>query len=205
VCRTTRTTRSSRRTGKFVKKEACFPIEALPDNRLEEVRAAEAELGIELIDEGARALDGWADRDQICPASRRGPRRPRTQQPGGRTGSGVPSEPIDVETLSRNPAVGEAYAAEPLVYHGAWKRPTLEALAAADRAIGESRGFGTLPLLYIHGADDQLVPVELARPVIERLAGPNSALHVLDGARHEVSTSWTKRRRSGWWRASRSA
>jgi alpha-beta hydrolase superfamily lysophospholipase len=98
----------------------------------------------------------------------------------------VPSEPIDVSTLSRDPSVGEAYAADPLVYHGAWKRPTLEALAAADRAIAENRGFGTLPLLYIHGADDGLVPVELARPVVERLAGPNSELHVLEGARHEV-------------------
>jgi len=26
----------------------------------------------------------------------------------------------------------------------------------------------------------------LARPVVERLAGPDSELHVLDGARHEV-------------------
>jgi alpha-beta hydrolase superfamily lysophospholipase len=30
------------------------------------------------------------------------------------------------------------------------------------------------------------VPVELARPVIERVAGPDSELRVLDGARHEV-------------------
>ena len=31
---------------KFVKKEDCFPIEALPGNRLEEVRAYEKEQGI---------------------------------------------------------------------------------------------------------------------------------------------------------------
>jgi alpha-beta hydrolase superfamily lysophospholipase len=35
-------------------------------------------------------------------------------------------------------------------------------------------------------SDDQLVPVDLARPVVERLAGPDSELHVLEGARHEV-------------------
>ena len=30
------------------------------------------------------------------------------------------------------------------------------------------------------------MPVVLARPVVERLAGPDSELHVLDGNRHEV-------------------
>jgi len=98
----------------------------------------------------------------------------------------LPSDPIDVAVLSRDAAVGEAYAADPLVYHGGWKRPTLEAFVAADRAIAEGPGFGDLPLLYVHGAEDQLVPVDLARPVVERLAGPDSELPVLDGARHEV-------------------
>ena len=98
----------------------------------------------------------------------------------------LPSDPIDVAVLSRDPTVGEAYAADPLVWHGGWKRPTLEAFAAADKAIAEGPGFGDLPLLYVHGAEDQLVPMQLARPVVERLAGPDSELHVLDGARHEV-------------------
>src|SRR5918912_1459829 len=83
-------------------------------------------------------------------------------------------------------AVGQAYVADPLVYHGGWKRPTLEAFVAADQAIAAGPGFGDLPLLYVHGADDLLVPVALARPVVERLAGPNSELHVLAGMRHEV-------------------
>jgi alpha-beta hydrolase superfamily lysophospholipase len=98
----------------------------------------------------------------------------------------LPSDPIDVATLSRDPAVGEAYAADPLVWHGGWKRPTLEAFVAADTAIAEGPGFGDLPLLYVHGAEDELVPVALARPVVERLAGPDSELHVLEGQRHEV-------------------
>ncbi len=98
----------------------------------------------------------------------------------------LPSDPIDVATLSRDAAVGEAYASDPLVWHGGWKRPTLEAWVAAEEAIAAGPGFEELPLLYVHGAKDQLVPVVLARPVIERLAGPDSELHVLDGARHEV-------------------
>jgi alpha-beta hydrolase superfamily lysophospholipase len=98
----------------------------------------------------------------------------------------LPSDPIDVAVLSRDPAVGEAYAADPLVYHGGWKRPTLEAFLAADKAIAGGPGFGDLPLLYVHGAEDQLVPLVLARPIVERLAGPDSDLRVIAGARHEV-------------------
>ena len=97
-----------------------------------------------------------------------------------------PSDPIDVAVRSRDPAVGEAYAADPLVWHGGWKRPTLEAFVAADEAIAAGPGFGDLPLLYVHGAEDQLVPAVLAQPFVERLAGPDSDLRLIDGARHEV-------------------
>ncbi len=97
-----------------------------------------------------------------------------------------PSDPIDGAVLSRDPAVGEAYAADPLVYHGGWKVPTLQAFIAADDAIAAGPGFGALPLLYVHGGDDQLVPAGLAQPVVERLAGEDSELVVIDGARHEV-------------------
>lgn len=98
----------------------------------------------------------------------------------------LPDDPLDPAVLSRDPAVGEAYAADPLVYHEGWRRPTLEAFLAADRAIAEGPDFGDLPLLYLHGSDDQLVPVDLARPVVTRLAGLDTDVHVLEGARHEV-------------------
>src|SRR5919205_2999786 len=75
----------------------------------------------------------------------------------------LPSDPLDATALSRDPAVGEAYVADPLVWHGGWKRPTLGAFVAADQAVAEGPGFGDLPLLYIHGADDGLVPVAPAR------------------------------------------
>jgi alpha-beta hydrolase superfamily lysophospholipase len=97
-----------------------------------------------------------------------------------------PSDPIDGAVLSRDQAVGEAYAADPLVYHGGWKVPTLRAFIAADDAIAAGPGFGALPLLYVHGGDDQLVPAGLAQPVVERLAGEDAELVVIDGARHEV-------------------
>jgi alpha-beta hydrolase superfamily lysophospholipase len=78
----------------------------------------------------------------------------------------LPSEPIEVATLSRDPTVGEAYAAGPLVWHGGWKRATLQTFVAADKPIPEGPSLAGLPLRYIHGHDDSLVPVELARPVV---------------------------------------
>ena len=98
----------------------------------------------------------------------------------------LPNDPIDVAVLSRDPAVGEAYAADPLVYHGGWKRPTLEAFMAADAAITSGPGFGDLPTYYVHGEADELVPMVVAEPVVTGLAGSDFTARVVPGARHEV-------------------
>jgi alpha-beta hydrolase superfamily lysophospholipase len=47
----------------------------------------------------------------------------------------IPDTPIDPGALSRDPAVGTAYAADPLVRHGWFARPTLEALAGCLERI----------------------------------------------------------------------
>jgi alpha-beta hydrolase superfamily lysophospholipase len=98
----------------------------------------------------------------------------------------LPNDPIDVSVLSRDPAVGEAYANDPLVYHEGWKRTTLEAFATADEAIDAGPGFGHLPTYYVHGDADQLVPLVAARPAVERLAGSDFTERIIPGARHEV-------------------
>jgi alpha-beta hydrolase superfamily lysophospholipase len=98
----------------------------------------------------------------------------------------LPDDPIDVAILSRDPAVGEAYANDPLVYHGGWQRPTLEAFMAADAAIEAGGGFGDLPTYYVHGEADELVPMAVARPFVERLAGSDFTERIVPRARHEV-------------------
>src|SRR5213078_1978138 len=79
----------------------------------------------------------------------------------------IPDIPIDPAVLSRDPAVGEAYAADPLVYHGPFRRETLLGFGAAVAAVAEGGTFGDLPTLWIHGSDDQLVPLVHTRPAIE--------------------------------------
>jgi alpha-beta hydrolase superfamily lysophospholipase len=98
----------------------------------------------------------------------------------------IPDVPIDPAALSRDPAVGEAYANDPLVYHGPFKRQTLESLFAAIEAIAAGPKL-TLPTLWIHGELDQLAPLEATRPAIETIRG--DALlqeHVYAGAQHEI-------------------
>jgi alpha-beta hydrolase superfamily lysophospholipase len=98
----------------------------------------------------------------------------------------IPDPPISAAALSRNPAVGAAYTADPLVWHGPMKRPTLEAFARTLETVAESGDIGPLPLLWLHGSDDRLVPLSGSRVGVERLSGGKLTEVVYPGARHEV-------------------
>ncbi|MEU6418848.1 alpha/beta hydrolase [Streptomyces spiralis] len=102
----------------------------------------------------------------------------------------IPDTPISPAALSRDPAVGAAYAADPLVWHGPMKRPTLEAFARTLETVAEGGDVGRLPVLWLHGDDDRLVPLPGSRTGVVRLTGGGSPGHLTEriypGARHEV-------------------
>jgi alpha-beta hydrolase superfamily lysophospholipase len=98
----------------------------------------------------------------------------------------IPNDPLDVSTLSRDPEVGRVYAEDPLVWHGPFKRPTLEALDRALKVINDGPKLTGLPTLWLHGADDRLVPIDETRAGIETLEFDPLITHVYDEARHEV-------------------
>jgi alpha-beta hydrolase superfamily lysophospholipase len=98
----------------------------------------------------------------------------------------LPDVPLDSTVLSRDPEVGRAYDADPLVWHGPFKRPTLEALRAGLAAIEQGPSLGSLPLLWAHGEEDQLVPLAGSRGGIERLRGERFVEKIYPGARHEI-------------------
>jgi alpha-beta hydrolase superfamily lysophospholipase len=98
----------------------------------------------------------------------------------------LPDIPIDPTTLSRDPSVGEAYAADPLVWHGPFKRPTLEAFVRTLDTISKSGDVGALPLLWLHGDDDRIVPMSGSRAGVEELRGADWTERVYTGAQHEV-------------------
>jgi alpha-beta hydrolase superfamily lysophospholipase len=104
----------------------------------------------------------------------------------------IPEVPIPPEALSRDEAVGLAYANDPLVWHGPFKRVTLEALFAAIAAIADGPGLGALPTLWIHGEQDALAPLEQTRQAMMRLQPDRLEERVYPGAQHEVLNETNK-------------
>ncbi|MEV4353791.1 lysophospholipase [Nonomuraea sp. NPDC049625] len=103
-----------------------------------------------------------------------------------------PDVPIDPATLSRDLSVGAAYAADPLVWHGPFKRATLEAFATTLATIAKGGRLGPLPTLWVHGADDELVPLNGSRPGVEAIKGTDLTERIYEGARHEVFNETNK-------------
>jgi alpha-beta hydrolase superfamily lysophospholipase len=105
----------------------------------------------------------------------------------------IPDTPISPSALSRDPAVGAGYAADPLVWHGPMKRPTLQAFVRTLATVAEGGDVGPLPVLWLHGDDDRLVPLSGSRPGVERLAGDGRLTErIYPGARHEVLVETNK-------------
>ncbi|MEV4254041.1 lysophospholipase [Spirillospora sp. NPDC049652] len=98
----------------------------------------------------------------------------------------IPDVPIDPSTLSRDPDVGRAYAADPLVWHGPFKPATVQALLTSIDAANRHGTLGDLPVLWLHGEDDRLVPVEGTRVGIEAIRGTALTTRLYPGARHEI-------------------
>jgi len=104
----------------------------------------------------------------------------------------IPEVPIPPEALSRDPEVGRAYAEDPLVYHGPFKRATLESMFGAVRDVNEGPSLGALPTLWIHGEHDGLAPLEATREAVGRIRGDRLEEQVYPGAMHEVLNETNK-------------
>jgi len=98
----------------------------------------------------------------------------------------IPDVPLDSTTLSRDPAVGQAYQEDPLVWHGPFKRTTVEAIARGLAAVQAGPSLGSLPLMWAHGEADQLVPAVGSRSGVEHLGGGRHVERLYPGARHEI-------------------
>lgn len=104
----------------------------------------------------------------------------------------IPEVPIDPGMLSRDPKVGEKYAADPLVYHGPLIRPTLQTLKDAVPTIAEAGPLGDVPTLFLHGEEDPLAPYAASKPAFDGLGLTNTEEKVYPGARHEILNETNK-------------
>ena len=97
----------------------------------------------------------------------------------------IPPIPIDPAQLSRDPNVGEAYARDPLVWHGPFKKQTLAAMKQLMDTTENGPAFDNLPTLWIHGEDDNIVSLPDTRKAVERLKGSQFEYKGYPGGRHE--------------------
>jgi alpha-beta hydrolase superfamily lysophospholipase len=98
----------------------------------------------------------------------------------------LPNVSFDPLAISRDPRVGDAYASDPLVYHGQYKRGLLEAEVEALDRFARDNGLLTMPVALLHGTDDPFVPYERSLKAIEDMPSSDRTIHVYQGARHEV-------------------
>lgn len=98
----------------------------------------------------------------------------------------LPDVPFDPGAISRDPQVGAAYAGDPLVYHGQYKRGLLEAEVEALDRFARDIGRLTMPVLFLHGTDDPFVPYERSLQAVRDMPTRDLTEHVYEGARHEV-------------------
>ena len=104
----------------------------------------------------------------------------------------IPNVPVDPEVLSRDLAVGERFAQDALVYHGAYLRGTLTAYQTSVQRIAASCPLGQLPTLWMHGELDELAPLAETRGALERIKGPYFDEVIYPGARHEIFNETNK-------------
>ena len=97
----------------------------------------------------------------------------------------IPDVPLDPAMLSRDPTVGEAYAADDLVYHGPLQRLTLQTIFAAGPIIAQGPKLD-LPTLWMHGENDPLAPYQETREAVDRIRTDQVAEAFYPGARHEI-------------------
>jgi alpha-beta hydrolase superfamily lysophospholipase len=92
---------------------------------------------------------------------------------------------IDPAVLSRDPGVGRAYAADPLVGRLVSTRWFAEAVKAM-KEVKTAAAKITTPLLLLHGSEDRLAAVEATKEVYPLIASRDKELRLLEGFYHEL-------------------
>lgn len=94
--------------------------------------------------------------------------------------------PLDVDgsKLSRDAAVARAYETDPLVHHKASAQWGAEALRAIDR-VRERAADIRLPILILHGENDQVNDVAGSRELFEKVSSADKEILIYPEGAHE--------------------
>jgi alpha-beta hydrolase superfamily lysophospholipase len=97
----------------------------------------------------------------------------------------IPAVPLGA-FVSRDPAVAQAYDDDPLNYHGAIPRDTLEHAAERIESVRSQFGKVTIPILVMHGEQDALAPMQASLDVIAGVSSGDRTLRIWPGLYHEI-------------------
>lgn len=92
---------------------------------------------------------------------------------------------INPSVLSRDPEVGRAYAADPLVHRLVSARWFAEATRAMDEVIQQAEKI-TLPILVMHGTADKLASVEATISFCDKLGSADKEIVIYPNFYHEL-------------------
>lgn len=98
----------------------------------------------------------------------------------------LPEEPSDPDGMSRDPSTNRAYAEDPLVYHGGYKRPLLVSEVATLDAFRAEIDRIRIPVACLHGSADPFVPPGPTVRAVVDMASTDKVIRVYPGAKHEL-------------------
>ncbi len=104
----------------------------------------------------------------------------------GRLFPRLPLIKLKAAHVSRDPEVVRRYEGDPLVYRGRIRAGLAAAMGRAVRRIERDASSITLPLLIMHGTEDQLASPEGSRVLHERIASADKTLKLYAGLHHEI-------------------
>lgn len=90
------------------------------------------------------------------------------------------------QKISRDPEVVRAYQEDPLVYRGKLKARTGAEILAAMESLPARLPSLTVPLLVLHGTDDQICALSGSTMVHDTASSPDKTLRRYQGLYHEV-------------------
>ncbi|HSP64991.1 MAG TPA: lysophospholipase, partial [Candidatus Deferrimicrobium sp.] len=132
-------------------------------------------------------LDGLVlSSPSVMPPAAMSPTTLRVGRLLSRWAANVPVVALRLDAVSRDPAVVEAYRADPLVHLGKVRARTGAEILRAIEEVQRNSGRLTLPLLSIQGTADLLVDPGAARWVDGHVGSTDHTLHIYEGLYHEV-------------------
>jgi len=98
----------------------------------------------------------------------------------------LPLIQLDASGVSRDPAVLATYMNDPLVHHGKLSARLIAEMSAVMNSTVARAAEISLPIVFMHGEDDQLTSPSGSTEFFEKVVSKDKALKIYPGLYHEI-------------------